>query len=158
MKAPFAATLAWADWGLTILVEQVSEQSGPNATSKVITNDRALIPDLTDLDKFITEFGKEKIESFVNGTSLRVIAQRVNRQNAKKPDAEVEQALLNAIRGVRAAATRTVTVVKMSLPDNTFYTGSDEAEYQAAYAAALVDLGVEAEKALAIAETLTLGK
>lgn len=150
-------SLPWEDWGLTISIETVSEQAGDHATDKVIVSDRALIPVLVDVDKFRAKFGDAALLKCINGTSLRVVAQRVNRTHAKSATAVVENALVASIMSVRAAGVvRTIVVTKYALPDGSVYEGAEEEEYQAAYAAALIDSGVDGTLALSIAKTQKL--
>lgn len=150
-------TIDWAEYGIELAVEAVSEQHGPNGSDRVVVSSNALIPVVRDVQKFIAAFGPETLLKFVNGTSLRVRAQAVARQMAGERDTgKREQALLNSIKSIRNSGTRTVTVKVYALPNGQEYKGSDLIEYQQEYAAALVDAGVDPAIALSVARTVTL--
>lgn len=146
----------WADFGIEMSIESVQKQMGDHATDRKIVNDKAMIPTVVDVDKFIAEFGGATMLDFVNGTSLRVKAQAVARRLAGERDkGKIEQALLNMIRSVRNPNVR-VQVIVHSLPNGMVYSGTDLIEYQQSYMAALVDAGVENATAGMIAKMQTL--
>ena len=138
--------------GYTWETEAVSMVFGENNQSdKRIVNDAAQILVITDLDKFRSEFGDAFILAMADGTSVRVMCQRIGRK-FKKGQADLNQvAVINAIKGVR---TRSATSVRRPLADGTFYLGTDETEYRAKYAASLVDSGVDASLAVTISNRL----
>lgn len=150
--------IAWADYGIEMSIESVQKQHGDHATDRVIVNDKAMIPTVVDVEKFVAAFGGATMLDFVNGTSLRVKAQAVARRMAgEKDSAKIESALLNMIRSVRNPAIRTErVVVKHALPNGTTYDGTDLVEFQQMYAAAMVDLGIDSAQAIAIAKLQTL--
>jgi hypothetical protein len=143
--------------GLRFDAEEVSKQHGPNGSDRVSLGN-GQIAVVTDLDKFRKAFGDECVLGILDGTSIRVMSQDVSRRligkGTKGADA-IQAAIINRLKGVRNASggTRTVTVKVpvYALPDGTKYEGDSETEYQAQYAAALVDAGVPSAAALAIA-------
>lgn len=151
-------TIDWASFGISISIESVQKQMGDHATDRKIVNDRALIPTVVDVELFMKAFGGEALLDCVNGTSLRVKAQAVARRMANERDTmKIENALMNMLRGIRSAANRTQTVIiKHALPNGKTYDGTDLVEYQQAYAAALVDAGIDTAVALNIAKMQTL--
>lgn len=153
----------YAEMGIRFDTEEVSKQRGDHASDRVVIGS-AQICVVNDLDKFRTAFSDATILGILDGTSIRVLSQDVSRRNLDKgvKDAAVLQtAIINRLRGVRNASgggTRTVTITKVltRLPEGQLYEGTDEAEFQAAYAAQLVDAGVPTEAALAIARNQKL--
>lgn len=154
-------TRNWNEIGLDWSVEPVARRAGANDSDKKVIGN-AQIPVVSDLDKVREHFGDDPITGSLNGTSWRVMAQDVGRRLLEKgtKDADViREAVYNRLRGIRNApvASTVVKVVKVhTLPDGTEYKGTDLAEYQAAYAAALVDQNVPAETAMQIAKLQTL--
>lgn len=143
----------WADFGIAWTQEPVSKQMGDHATDKKIIG-TAEMPIVEDLDKFVAHFGAAVVLGIMDGTSVRVMAQDVNRrliQKGQKGDA-IRDAIYNRLIGTRNASRGavTVTVTVYKLPDGTEYKGSDLVEYQQAYTAALVDLGTPADVAMQI--------
>lgn len=158
-------TEAMSHFGLAWSVETVNVEVGGNAAQKMTASDDAQILAITDVDNFRANFpnGTEIILGIANGTSLRVMSQDVNRRQPKKTVVERRQMILNRLAGVRNAGIRTVVtkvveVVKFrnTLPGGGVYEGTDESEYQRAYATALVDAGVPSETALSIARNQKL--
>lgn len=149
----------WADLGIEWSEEQVRRQNGDNASDKAALRGTAQIPVVKDLDKFVAHFGANCVLGIMDGTSVRVMAQDVNRRLlAKGADAEsIREAVYNRLKGVRNATIATVREVKVyMLPDGTQYKGSDLTEYKAAAMAALVDLGVPADVAAERVKDFTL--
>lgn len=146
-------TIDWAARGISWVSEDVSKQHGDHATDRVVIG-KAQIPVVSDLEKFRKEYGDSCILGILDGTSIRVMAQDVNRSGiAKKLSAEEIQSRIDArLRGIRnrslAAVVKEVTVYllpngeKWTATADTAYE-SDEADYQAQYMAALVDAGVD---------------
>jgi hypothetical protein len=158
---------AMKHYGLVWLVETVNTEPDDTGSVKVIASDNAQILSIADYDNFTANFPRAKdiLLGIANGTSLRVMAQDVNRRNPKKSVEERRTAIVNRLAGVRNAGARTVvtkivekivTVRKAPLPGGTFYEGENEVEYRAAYIAALVDQGVPAATATTIANTVNL--
>jgi hypothetical protein len=137
--------------GYTWESEAVSKRFGPNDSDKRIINDAAQILVINDLDKFRVEFGDSFLIAMADGTSVRVMCQRVGRTFKSGEVAANQAAVINAIKGVR---TRGATIPKRPLADGTFYHGTNETEYRAKYAASLVDAGVDGSLALTIAARL----
>ena len=138
--------------GYTWETEAVSMVFGENNQSdKRIVNDAAQILVITDLDKFRSEFGDAFILAMADGTSVRVMCQRIGRKFKKGQAEQNRLAVLNAIRGVR---TRGVTIPKRALANGEFYHGTDETEYRQLYAASLVENGVDASLAVTISNRL----
>jgi hypothetical protein len=151
----------YAEMGIRFDTEEVSKQRGDHASDRVVIGN-AQIAVVTDLDKFRTSFGDATILGILDGTSIRVMSQDVSRRSLEKgvkaADA-IQAGVINRLKGVRnAGGTRTITVTKVSysLPDGTKYEGADETEYQQLFAGALVDAGVPAAAALAIASNQKL--
>ena len=138
------------EYGIEWVEETVQKQHGDHATDRAVLNGKAQIPVVRDLTAFVAEFSEAAVLGSLDGTSIRVMAQDVNRRllaKGEKPDT-IRAAIINRLRGIRNAGSRGAKVVtKYALPDGTFYTGSDLVEYQQAYVAALVDLGTPADVA-----------
>lgn len=151
------SNINWADRGISWSQEDVSKQHGDHATDRVVIG-KAQIPVVTDLAKFTAEYGEACVLGILDGTSLRVMAQDVNRSGlAKQLKAEEIQQRIDArLRGIRnrplAGATKTVVVYM--LPNGERYNGTSLVEFQQAYLSALVDAGVPAE----VARTLATGQ
>lgn len=158
------ATLA--TFGLTWVTDTVNKQPGGNGAQKTTVSTDAQILTLVDVTAFLDNFpnGGEILKGIANGTSLKVLAQGINRDNPTKSIEWRRTAILNRFLGVRNSPTVVkvvekiveVTVVKHSLPGGATYEGTDLTEYQAAYIAALVDMGVEVSVAQGIASNITL--
>lgn len=158
----------WTDIGLTWDESDVSERTGPNASSKFVLGE-AQIPVLADTEKAIASGLGDAILAGVNGTSWRVSAQDVARSYLKangKRDAhgryilnpaqidELRDRAFARVKGLRNPSIRTVTTVTVhNFPDGTQYTGSDEVVYRQEFASRLVDMGVPADTARAAAMT-----
>lgn len=151
----------WLDRGISWVAEAVSKQHGDHATDRVVIG-QATIPVVVDLDKFRLEYGDACVLGILDGTSIRVMAQDVNRSGIAKglKTDEIRQRIDARLRGIRnrplAGATKTVEVKVYNLPNGQKYTGSDVAEFQAAFAAALIDAGVDSSVALTLAKQQTL--
>jgi len=151
----------WNEVGISWSAESVSRRHGENASDKAVIG-TAQIPLVADLDVVRNHFGDGVITGSLNGTSWRVMAQDVSRRMLEKgtKDAEaIREAVYNRLRGIRnpvMATPRTVEVKVYTLPDGTTYSGTNLAEYQAAYMAALVDQGIPADTARTIALRQTL--
>lgn len=150
-------TRDWETLGVKWNEETVAKQNGSHATDRTTIQGTALIPVVEDVDKFRAEFGDDCIRGIFNGTSIRVMAQDVNRRllAAKKSPEEIKEAIYNRLKGVRNAAvagtrTVTVTVTVRDLPDGTTYAGTEYVEYQQLYLAALVEAGTP----LAVAQSI----
>jgi hypothetical protein len=150
----------WEAFGIAWESEVVSRQAGPNKTDRVAFSTHAQLPKISDFDKFTEHFGKPAVLAMFNASnSLRVRAQAVCRglleQGVKDTDA-LRQAVYNAMRGVRATATP-VQVRVYTLPNGQLYNGQDVMEYRQLYVSALVEAGVDAQVAITLANTQTLG-
>ena len=141
----------YEEMGIRWESEDVSIVYGENQSDKRIVNSAAQIAVMSDVDKFRATFGDGYILSMSNGTSLRVMCQRIGRKFNGKDIEGNRKAVLDAIRGARATRT---TTSKRPMPDGTFYHGADENEFRQLYAGMLVDLGTPGELALAIAKRL----
>ena len=162
-NAQTAPTHVWADYGMSWTEAVVSRDAGPNKSDRKPVSTKAQLPVVTDYEKFVEHFGKPTVLAFLNGSnSPRVKAQAVCRGliEAGHKDAEtIRLGVYNALRGIRAQAavhTVTVTIVKVTLPDGTIYEGTDETEYQQAFAAALVGMGIEGGMAVMMAQNAKL--
>lgn len=160
---------AMAHYGLSWSVETVSREPGGNSAGKVLAADDAQILVIVDHDAFVTNFPDAKaiLLGISATTSLRVMSQAVNRDNPGMPVLERRQRIVNRLAGIRntgsrAVVTRTVEVKvfirSAPLPGGTFYEGDNLVEYQAAYMAALLDMGVPSDTARSIALTVELPK
>lgn len=148
----------WAARGIVWIEEDVSEQAGDHATDRRVLG-KAQMPVVKDLSKFVAEYGEACVLGSLDGTSIRVMAQDVNRTGLRKRMSadEIRNRIDARLRGIRNRAVTTVKeVVKYPLPGGKFYSGTDLAEYQAEYTAALVDLGTPADVARTIALSMTL--
>ncbi len=160
-------TTNYADFGISWESTTVARQAGEHRTDRVALKGTAEIPVPTDLGKLRAAIGDDRVNGFLNGSSIRVVAQDVNRRYLEacaRGERKYNQDDLRALvwarisgKTVRLASGRTVTVTvnRRQLPDGTWYEGTELVEYQAAYAAALVDKGVPADVARDIALALT---
>ena len=156
----------WASYGITWSTEVVSKQHGPNKTDRVAYTTKAQIPTVADeaaWDKFVAHFGKAGVLAlFTASNSIRVRAQAVCRsaiEDGERNEDNLRLRVYQNMKGIRAQAQVVVnTVYVNSLPNGQTYTGSDEVEYQQAYALAMVEMGVSAEQATTIAQLQTLKK
>jgi len=131
--------------------EPVSLVYGDNQSDKRIVNDAAQILVIDDIEAWRANFGDAFLLATANGTSPRVICQRVGRKAQFHGGRNIEAnrtAVLAAVAGIRASGTSTV---RHALPDGTFYHGLDETEFRQLYAAGLVDAGVDGGIATALA-------
>ena len=152
------STIDWAARGIVWLEEDVSEQAGEHATDRRVLG-KAQMPVVKDLTLFVAEYGEAAVLGSLDGTSIRVMAQDVNRTGLRKRLSadDIRLRIDGRLRGIRSrsiAGTKTVT--QYPLPGGTFYTGTDNTEYQAAYIAALVDLGTPADVARTVAATMSI--
>jgi len=148
----------WTARGIKWIEEDVSEQAGDHATDRRVLG-KAQMPVVFDLKAFVAEYGEQAVLGSLDGTSIRVMAQDVNRTGLRKRISadEIRSRIDSRLRGIRSRAIATVKeVVKYPLPGGKFYTGTDLAEYQAEYTAALVDLGTPADVAMTIAKSMSL--
>ena len=149
----------WANYGMTWETEKVSKQAGPNKSDRVAFHTLAQLPKIEDFSKFETHFGKPAVLAMLNASnSIRVRAQAINRARLEAGDKATEtlrNCVYNAMRGVRASASP-IQVRVYTLPNGELFNGSDVVEYQQLYAAALVEAGVPANIATALASTQTL--
>lgn len=146
----------WQEMGIVWLTEKVAKRDG---NTKVEMHGDAYIPQVVDVSAAVEHFGNDCIAGALNGTSWRVAAQDVNRRlkAAGQSEDAIKDAIYNRIKGIRNTAvggSRTVVVYK--LPNGTSYSGTDLVEYQQAFIAALVDLGVDNATTIAKAQALTL--
>lgn len=142
----------WNDLGLAWEAGEVAKQFGDNATDRRTLNIKAQIPKVTDIDK-ATAAGIDVLAWVNSANSPRVMAQDVARKRAEKSpkptDEEMRELVFSRLKGVRNVGGRVVerVVVKRALPNGSMYEGSDEMEFRAQYAAALIDLGVDGKVA-----------
>ncbi len=139
-----------AEYGFRWESEPVQTQAGPNGSDRKPVNRVAQIAVIENVEKFEAAF-PGYILAMADGTSLRVSCQRIGRKFNGRDIAGNRRAVVEHLTGLRAKASRTV---KRGLPDGTFYTGTDETEYRQAYAAALVDQGVDGDLAMGIARNV----
>lgn len=135
-------TLDYDAMGIRWETEPVSRTFGENQSDKRIVNPSAQILVIEDIDKFRATFGDDFLLATANGTSPRVICQRIGRHDRFHNGRDIEgnrAAVLNAVRGTRNTLK---AVTRHPLPDGTFYHGTDETEYRQLYMAGLVDAGV----------------
>lgn len=154
----------WDERGIAWTLEDVrSQNGGDNASDKVVVG-KGPIPTLVNVDKAIKAGLGEAIVAGINGTSWRVKAQDVIRSTAKAKDGRAQLRDVDAMKekvyarllSMRSVAVRTqvVEVKVRNLPGGIKYTGADEAEFRQLYVAALVDLGVPADNAMAVAQSV----
>lgn len=147
------------EFGIDWTTEPVSKQRGAHATDRVIIGE-AQIPVVRDLAAFTAEFSAECVLGSLDGTSVRVMAQDVNRRllekGEKRPEV-IRAAIINRLRGVRNSGARGTKEVKVYvLPGGGSYKGADLVELQQAVLVALVDAGTPADVARTIALTYSL--
>lgn len=147
-------TIDWAARGISWAEEDVSKQHGDHATDRVVIG-KAQIPVVQDLAKFTAEYGEACVLGILDGTSIRVMAQDVNRSGiAKNLKAdEIRQRIDARLRGVRnrPLGGGVKTVIVYMLPNGQQYKGTSLVEFQQEYMSALVDAGVPAEVARTLA-------
>lgn len=146
----------YATAGISWTAEKVSRTEG---NTKIQIRGDAQIPTLVDLDKAREHFGDTVLLGSINGTSWRVMAQDVSRRAlANGPvDADaLKQMVYDRLRGVRNATVATRVVKSYALPNGTSYNGTDLIEYQQAFIAAMVDLGLSSDIAITQAANLKL--
>lgn len=143
----------WEERGIVWIEEEVSEQAGDHATDRR-TLGKAQIPVVKGLEAFVKEYGEGAVLGSLDGTSIRVMAQDVNRTGLRKrlSKDEIRLRIDGRLRGIRARGVPSVKEVAVYvLPNGERFTGTSETDYQAAYMAALVDAGVDAAVARTIA-------
>ena len=150
----------WKSMGIAWETSPVSRQHGPNKTDRAVIGE-AEIPQVVDIRAAIDAGLGDAMLAGINGTSWRVTAQDVSRRylertpKDKRSQEDLRKAVYDRLRGIRArivgGRVEYVEVVKRPLPDGTMYEGTDENEYRSAYAAALVDNGIDADVALTLA-------
>lgn len=153
-------SIDWTSRGIIWVEEPVSEQAGDHATDRRVLGN-AQMPVVKDLSAFVAEYGEAAVLGSLDGTSIRVMAQDVNRTGLRKRLGadEIRLRIDGRLRGIRSRSVASVKeVTKYPLPGGTFYTGTDNTEYQASYMAALVDIGTPADVAKTIAVSMNLTK
>ena len=147
----------YAEYGIEFVAEEVAKQNGDHASDRATFNTKAQIAVVRDLEKFRAHFGDDTVKGILDGTSVRVMSQDVNRRllgKGIKDESSLQTAVYNRLKGVRTSTggTRIVETKVYMLPNGEAYKGTDESEFQQLYAAALVDAGVPADAAIAIAK------
>lgn len=137
MSHAYTPRFDWAAAGFRLELEKVAKRAGTNGSDKVELNRPALMPIPVDLPKVIESVGAEGILGSLDGTSLRVKFQGVNREHPTESLAEIEVRLWNVVKGIRAA--KAPSVPKHSLPGGGFYQGTDLDAYRTAYIRCLVE-------------------
>lgn len=153
----------WADFGITWESGKVSRQHGEHRTDRIELPHPSQIPVPVDLDKLRAALGDELVKSYLNGTSMRVIAQDVSRRyieatmEARKfYDVEELRGLVwDRLSGKRTTIGGGTREVKIRyLPNGKQFTGKTEVEFRAETIAVLLDMGVPVEAAKAAAAAL----
>ncbi len=140
-----------AQYGIRWETEAVAKVFGENNQSdKRPVNTSAQIAVIADIDAFRAAFGDAYILASSNGTSLRVMCQRIGRKFSGNDILANRRAVIHAIQGVRVSGAR--TTVRHDLPNGTTYAGTNETEYRQMYAAMLVDMGADGTLALTLAK------
>lgn len=138
----------WKELGIRWETSVVMRQHGDHASDRRPLGN-AQIPVLEDPDLAIKNGLGPAILKGVNGTSWRVMAQDVSRNKLEDgiKDADViQEDVFKRLLSIRASG-GTRVIVKRNLPNGDIYEGSDETEFRQMFAAALVDLGIDAETA-----------
>lgn len=148
-------SINWEGRGISWQQEDVSKQHGDHATDKVVIG-KAQIPVVTDLEAFRKEYGDSCVLGILDGTSIRVMAQDVNRSGLAKglKAEEIRQRIDARLRGIRnrpLGGTTVVTKLVYLLPNGEKFTGTTLAEFQGEYLAVLIDSGVPADVARTLA-------
>jgi hypothetical protein len=154
------STIDWTARGIVWMEEEVSEQTGDHATDRRVLG-KAQMPVVKDLNAFVAEYGEGAVLGSLDGTSIRVMAQDVNRTGLRKrlTADEIKLRIDGRLRGIRSRAIANVVTKEVTvypLPGGATYKGTDNTEYQQAYIAALVDLGTPADVAMTIASSMTI--
>jgi hypothetical protein len=152
------STIDWAARGIVWMEEEVSEQAGDHATDRRVLG-KAQMPVVKDLSAFVAEYGEAAVLGSLDGTSIRVMAQDVNRTGLRKrlSSDDIRLRIDGRLRGIRTRGVATPKEVKVyPLPGGQEYKGTNEVEYQQAYIAALVDLGTPADVARTIASSMKI--
>ena len=149
----------YAAIGIEWSVEEVARK-GTTFTHK------AQIPVVVDVDKFRAHFGDDAIKSALDGSSIRVKCQEVNRRElalGKHAAEHLQEACYLAIKGIRSRGTsiRTVKVYVLAggVEFRTDPALDDEANLLAlrqAATAAAVDAGIPADVARMLGESMNL--
>ena len=153
----------WDDFGITWEAGKVSRQHGDHRTDRRELPYPSQIPVPVDLDKLRAALGDALVKSYLNGTSMRVLAQDVSRRyieatmEARKTyDAEeLRQLVWGRLSGKRTAIGGGTREVKVRyLPNGRRFAGATEVEFRAETIAVLLDMGVPVEAAKAAAAAL----
>src|SRR5512138_48530 len=145
----------WEELGIRWESSVVMRQHGDHASDRRPLGD-AQIPVLEDTEKAIANGLGPAILKGVNGTSWRVMAQDVSRNRLEDgvKDADViREDVYKRLLSIRTTGTR--VLVKRNLPNGEVYMGADETEFRQMFAAALVDLGIDADLSMAKAAKAT---
>jgi len=150
----------WTDVGISWEISEVCKRIGGDTDASKQVVGTCVIPVVVDLATFRAQFANLSDTDFLGASSsITVKAQDVCRREGIITN---DPAKLEALKekvwarlcGVRAAGIRRPATPKRPLPDNTFYTGTDEVEYRQLWIAGLVDRGTPVEIAKDIASNI----
>ena len=153
----------WADFGITWESGKVSRQHGDHRTDRRELPYPSQIPVPTDLAKLTAALGEKLVISYLNGTSMRVIAQDVSRRYIEATIEERKQynpeelceLVWDRLSGKRTTIGGGTREVKVRyLPNGRRFAGATEVEFRAETIAVLLDMGVPVEAAKAAAAAL----
>jgi hypothetical protein len=140
----------WEEIGLSWETANVKSDNAVIAGAQL-----PVITDYVKLNEALIANGSSLLDLINASNSPRVAAQDVKRRNPDTSGETLREMVWDRLRGTRASSgTRTVTKVVIALPNGARYEGTNRTEFVAAYMAAGVDLGMTADVARKIAETI----
>lgn len=156
----------WAEYGIKWSTEKVSRQMGDHRSDRVELKYAAEIAVPADLTKLRESLGDALLIGFLDGSSMRVAAQDVNRRyieacmkGAEKYDTERLRELVWARlsgKTIRRASVVVKEVKVRLLPNGKAFTGTTAVEFEAEARAACIDLGMDAETAKMVAAKMAV--
>jgi hypothetical protein len=136
----------WAEMGLTWTTESVKTDHGKTTIAG------AEIPTITDLEKFaaaLKNAGGNIMDVINASNSPRVMAQDKKRRNPDNTGEALRETVWNGFLGMRGP--RAATIPQIMLANGQTYAGTSAIEFQQAYIASAVDIGLPMEVARTIA-------
>lgn len=138
----------WANMGVSWATETVKLDGKEYAGAEIIQ--------IVDLEKFAAALkaeGGDVMEVLNASNSPRVASQDVKRRGLDTSGEALREKVWMRMIGTRAPRSVVATkVIVITLPNGDTYSGTSRTEYMAAYMAAAVDVGINAERARGIAE------
>jgi hypothetical protein len=150
----------WAELGISWEIAEVCKRVGGDTDASKQVVGTCVVPIVVDLATFRAQFPDLSDTDFLGASSsITVKAQDVcRREGIITTDPAKLEALKEKVwarlQGVRSVGVRKPSTPKRPLPDNTFYTGTDEVEYRQLWISGQVDLGVPVEVAKLVAANI----